>query len=334
MGNAQAGNPEAANDNTRRTSFTAADLQYKVFPPIKWIVPGYICEGTTIFAGRPKIGKSWLVLDAAIAVATGGTCLGGIKCEQGDVLYLALEDNERRLKSRLDRLMPYMFPRPRWPTALCLETEWPRADFGGLAKIEAWLDEHPNARLVIIDVLAMFRPLQNARQNAYEQDYAAIKSLQAITSKRNVGLVVVTHVRKAASESGDPFERVSGTMGQTGGADAALIIDRTSKGAVLYARGRDIEEIESAVMFDKLTCKWRVLGEAAEVRRSSERESILAILAEADEPLTPSKIAALANMPRGNVDRLLGKMFKEGEVEKTGRGLYSRLEPEAVAEAG
>lgn len=67
---------------------------------MRYVVPGYIAEGLTVLAGRPKLGKSWLALDLAIAVATGGAALGSTKVGQGDVLYLALEDNERRLCRR------------------------------------------------------------------------------------------------------------------------------------------------------------------------------------------------------------------------------------------
>jgi len=47
-----------------------------VFPPIRWIVPDVLPEGATILAGRPKLGKSWMALDMALAVARGAYCLG------------------------------------------------------------------------------------------------------------------------------------------------------------------------------------------------------------------------------------------------------------------
>ena len=106
----------------------------------------------------------------------------------------------------------------------------------------------------------------------------------------------------------------------TGGADAGLILDRNSQGTTLYVRGRDIDEKESAVTFDKLTCRWRVLGEASEVRRSDERKKILDFLKGASEPLGPRQIAAGIEMPVKNVDRLLSKLVTAGEVEKAGRG--------------
>ncbi len=38
--------------------FSAAELQGRVFPPIKWIVPDILPEGLTLLAGKPKLGKS------------------------------------------------------------------------------------------------------------------------------------------------------------------------------------------------------------------------------------------------------------------------------------
>src|SRR5690349_11065042 len=89
------------NGAAARIGFSAADLQAMRFPPIKYVVPGYIVEGLTLFAGKPKLGKIRLLLHAAIAVARGGYTLGDVHCIEGDVLYAALEDNRRRLQRRM-----------------------------------------------------------------------------------------------------------------------------------------------------------------------------------------------------------------------------------------
>jgi RecA-family ATPase len=91
-------------------------------------VKGYVVEGAAILAGRPKIGKSWLALDWSIAVARGGFCFGDIHCQEGDVLYLALEDNKRRLKFRLAKILGFTC---EWPEKFEYATEWPRANEGG-----------------------------------------------------------------------------------------------------------------------------------------------------------------------------------------------------------
>src|SRR5262249_25545453 len=70
-----------------------------------WHLVEHLTEGLTILAGRPKVGKSWMALDIALGLAGGYYILGAIKLEPADVLYAALEDNPRRLRSRIDRIL-------------------------------------------------------------------------------------------------------------------------------------------------------------------------------------------------------------------------------------
>jgi len=318
--------PEQKRSTSTKTAprlISARDLCAMEFDPIKYVVPGYIAEGLTLFAGKPKLGKSWFCMEIGLAVAEGGVCLGDVRCEQGDVLYLALEDNRRRLQSRIRKLWQLeAIVHAPVPDRLHLATEWPRANEGGVQAIRDWIAEHPEARLVIVDVLAMFKATAKGKdQTLYEADYLAIKELQSLAMETGVAIVVVHHTRKSGAEA-DPFEKVSGTLGLSGAADTTIILDRDQNGVTLYGRGRDIEEIETAVQFEKLTCRWRALGNAHEVRRTDERGAILTVLTDATEPMNPRDIAIEADMKRNNVDRLLGKMAKAGEIVKAGRGLY------------
>ncbi|MCX7309352.1 MAG: AAA family ATPase, partial [Afipia sp.] len=54
------------------------DIMARTFAPINWVVPGYISEGFLVLAGRQKLGKTWLAMDMALAVATGGAAMGSI----------------------------------------------------------------------------------------------------------------------------------------------------------------------------------------------------------------------------------------------------------------
>ena len=98
------------------------------------------------------------------------------------------------------------------------------------------------------------------------------------------------------------------------------MLDRSRGGISLYGRGRDIEEAETAIEFDRDACRWRVLGPASEVRRSSERAKIISVLMAATEPLKPGALAVEVGMPRSNVDQLVRKMVRDGEIERVGRG--------------
>ena len=309
---------------TDRRWISARDLDAMEFDPIRYVVPGYIAEGLTLLAGRPKLGKSWMAMDIALAVASGGVCLGDVQCDRGDVLYLALEDNRRRLQSRIRKLLTLdAMARNMVPDRLHLATEWPRANEGGTTAIREWIDAHPHARLVIVDVLAMFKSTAKGKdQTLYEADYLAIKGLQSLAMETGVAIVVIHHTRKSGAEV-DPFEKVSGTLGLSGAADTTIILDRDGNGATLYGRGRDIEEIETAVQFDKATCRWAALGKASEVRRTDERGSILAALEDAGEAMSPTEIADATGMPNQNVRQTLHRMAKAGEVVKAGRGRYA-----------
>ena len=90
--------------------FSAAELQTMTFQPLKFLLPGLVPEGASLLVSRPKLGKSWFVLDIAIAIAAGRFTLGQRKPVQGDVLYLALEDGPRRLQRRISKLLPSFFP--------------------------------------------------------------------------------------------------------------------------------------------------------------------------------------------------------------------------------
>jgi RecA-family ATPase len=189
-------------------------------------VKGYVVEGATILAGRPKVGKSWLALDWGLAVARSGFVFGDVHCKQGDVLYIALEDNERRLKSRIAKLLG---ADSEWPEKFEYATEWPRADEGGLDAIRTWIKSKETPRLVVIDVLEAFRLRARGKDGIYAADYAAVKALQMIASELHVAILIVHHLRKAGSD-GDAQDKISGTLGLTGAADSFLVLDGTKPG--------------------------------------------------------------------------------------------------------
>jgi predicted Rossmann fold nucleotide-binding protein DprA/Smf involved in DNA uptake len=111
---------------------------------------------------------------------------------------------------------------------------------------------------------------------------------------------------------------VSGTLGLTGAVDTIMIIDRTSNGAILAARGRDIEEINQAVVFNN--CAWRIIGNADVVQVSGERRQILDVMEEAkDEPLSAHQIAQAIGAKANSVAKMLRTMAKDGMVMKSSK---------------
>jgi RecA-family ATPase len=308
--------------------FDAIELERTEFPPIKSVVPGIFVEGLTLFCGKPKLGKSWLLLHAAHAIASGGFTLGDTHCIVGDVLYCSLEDNKRRLKSRMNKLFGL---RPR-SARLKFMTKMPRLAEGGLDVLRNWIKNAENPRMIAIDTLAMVRMPNRKDQSAYDADYAAVIGLRDLAHEHGIAVVVVHHVRKM--EADDAFDTISGTLGLTGCPDSLVILKRDTGGTQLLARGRDIEELEKALTFNKESCTWTIDGDADDIRRSSQQRTILNTLREAEEPQTPIQVAANTGMKRENVRFLLGKMCKDGSVQKLARGRYeAALKPEGDANA-
>jgi 5S rRNA maturation endonuclease (ribonuclease M5) len=235
--------PPVPKDGWRSHVFTAAELKAKTFEPIKYLVPMLIPEGLTMLAGKPKLGKSWMVLDIALAVAAGRYALGDFKLEEGDVLYAALEDNDRRLRARVERILTQTSK--TWPERLTLATQWRRLDAGGVADAKEWAASVKKSRLIIFDTLAGVRPDRSNKDTMYEGDYRALRELQAWAGESGICIVVLHHTRKMESE--DPVDSVSGTLGLTGCVDTIAVLARTGKGTTLYVRGRDVEEQEKAV---------------------------------------------------------------------------------------
>ncbi|WP_409188594.1 AAA family ATPase [Bradyrhizobium sp. RDM4] len=293
------------------------DLMAATFPPLKAIIPGYVYAGFVVLAGRMKLGKTWLAIDWAVAVATSGVAMGSIDCVGGDVLYIDLENGPRRIQSRIRAL----FPRDQnLPDMSRLEwvTEAPLLNDGFINRLDRWRISVKDPRLVVIDVLQRVKPPGSKVQNAYESDYSTWAPLQEWSTRHGVAVLGLHHTKKGAMD--DPLEALSGSNGLAACADTTIVLDHGPNGRTLYVRGRDVEERETAVLFN--AGSWTVLGEAADVRRSDERRAILSALTKTS-PLGPKEIAAATGMKDGNVRFLLGQMVAAGEIQKQGYGRYT-----------
>jgi hypothetical protein len=244
--------------------------------------------------------------------------LGTRQVEMGDVLYMAFEDNYRRLRKRLEKLLT-----GEAPERLHIVTEWPRMDEGGAEALERWLEAHPDTRLVV-DILKRVRPRTSPNRSVYEADYEALEAMQRLGAEFEVSILVVHHLRKLGAA--DPLDEISGSTGLSGGADGVLVLKR-GRGradAYLHVTGREIEEeAELALRWDADLASWTLVGDAEEYRISQERQDIVRVLTEAEEPMTPKEVAELLGKSVNAVKYLMWKMSKDGQLATAGKGLYS-----------
>ncbi len=290
----------------------AADLLGVDLPPLRWIVPGLIPEGTTILAAPPKVGKSCLVYQVAVEASIGGDLLGR-RVVPGSVLYLALEDGKRRGQDRLRAaLAGRTMPRGR------LEIRWDARDIGaGLEEdIADWLDAHADAALVAIDTLGKVRGASDGRRNAYEVDVAAMARLQDLFRDRSVALVIVHHARKESTD--DFLTSVSGTYGITGSADTIVVIrrKRNETFGTLHVTGRDVPDEQITARFDDLT--WTAAPGALSAA-SFERGEVYRVV-EARGPVFAKAIADELGMERTSVQHIVAGLVEQGAVARVKGG--------------
>ena len=218
------------------------DIMARTFDPIKWVVPGYISEGFLVLAGRQKLGKTWLAIDMALAVATGGAAIGSIMCEQGDVLYIDMENGPRRVQGRINTLFPDERNRPDL-SRLEWVTEAPQLDAGFGDELERWRASVPAPRLVVIDVLQRIKPPGSLARNAYENDYSTWAPLQHWATEHGIAVLGLHHTKKGGDHY--PLEALSGSNGLSACADTNRCSTATrtarrsmSEGATLKRRKR------------------------------------------------------------------------------------------------
>lgn len=300
-------------------SFSAAELGEMYFPPLDFVVDPIIAAGTaTMLPGRPKCNKTWLAEELALSVAEGGKACGEWNTKPGDVLYYALEDNQRRLKQRMEKLRPI----GEWPARLTFKLAAPALGDGFREDVQAWANSCDDPRLVIADTYSLILPPRN--RQSYLTDYADSAQFTKIASDLNVALLAIYHTRKCDAD--DALDAVSGTTGIAGGFDSILVLRRASEGGgfILEGRGRDIMPLEIGLDFDADAGKWRVLGDASTAFIGDERKAIIEALHKMGAA-GPKEIAERINGSYDSVRKILGKMVKQGQVMKSSYGSYTPL---------
>ncbi|PPK90846.1 AAA domain-containing protein [Kineococcus xinjiangensis] len=302
----------------------AADtLMATNFPEPKWAVPGVLCEGVSLLVGAPKVGKSWLSLDLGLGVACGGTALGTIAVQPGPVLYLALEDTPRRLQSRMAKLLHGQAA----PAGLQIATDWPPLPAGGDRAIATWLDAHPDARMVVLDVFAKMRGPSPQGMSAYDADYAAVGRAKRLADHYGIAVVLVHHVRKAGSD--DFLQEVSGTNGIAGAADATLVLRRPrgQNDGVLHVTGRDVEETEHALVFQPETGHWTMSDRPADEHGLHDTRAAILRHLRTHGPAKPvaihDAIGQATGQSREHVRRTCARMAESRQLHVDPGGVYS-----------
>jgi hypothetical protein len=248
--------------SVRRTRWSVAAIMETQPEPLRWVLPGVIPEGLTLLVGAPKVGKSWWNINLMAALGSGrpkDVFDWGQPIDPSPNLYLALEDPHRRVWSRMRQVTRGLHFPAHLAGDVWLDLE--QIEKGGKDEIEKWLDTHPTARVVLVDVLAKVRGgSDEASSGMYQADYQAVSILKEIADSYGIGVVVTHHDRKKTSE--DFLDMVSGTKGVTGAADTILYLtrERGSTAGLLRVESRDVEECQYKMEFVRETGRWHIVA--------------------------------------------------------------------------
>ena len=130
----------------------ADTLLYEPLEKPSFVVDGLIPTGLILFCGSQKIGKSWLMLKLCLCVSQG-IPLWDMSTQEGDVLYLCLEDTFCRIQDRLFRLTDEASNRLHFAVAS------DKLSDGLIVQLEDYLKEYPDSRLIVIAPCRKSAPL-------------------------------------------------------------------------------------------------------------------------------------------------------------------------------
>jgi len=196
--------------------------------PTDFVIEGLLrAGGTTILIGEPKLGKSQMSLDLALAVSRG-EAFAGLATKKGRVIYYALEDGEDIVRDRV---------KSRGLTGLnedlYIGTTPPVVEDS-----TALLEEHIDLfqpTMVIIDTLRAMSVSTGKSEN--EASFAdSIYRIAKVARERGVAAIIVHHTVKATT--GNPITDARGTSAIAGAVDVVAGLYRRDDVMKLAWRGR------------------------------------------------------------------------------------------------
>lgn len=266
---------EVMNNNSRYSpshldTKNVTQLMDEVFEPKTVIIEGLLYEGTYLYTGAPKIGKSFMMAEFGYHVSMG-VPLWNHNVKKAGVLYLALEDDYKRLQQRIATMYGV---EDNHDFHLAIKAE--NIEGGLLDQIKNFLAEHPETKLVIVDTLQKIRE-DTADNGNYKSDYEVVSKLKRISDENNICILVVHHTRKMGAE--DKFDMISGTNGLLGSADGAFIMTRAhdKDTAEINITGRDVPTQKLIVKFDQNKCIWELVKQESGIMKREPDPILIAV---------------------------------------------------------
>jgi 5S rRNA maturation endonuclease (ribonuclease M5) len=293
--------------------------------PEEWIVPGLVPRGClTFLGGAPKLGKTWLVLDIALAIALGAPVCAQWPTYQAKVFVIAEEDPRRRIQSRLWWLARGRGIDPRELEGLFLAAMagFRIDDPASVARLTAAIEAH-RPDVIFVDALAR---IHGADENDRTAMRAVTLPLQELCARHGVAIVMVHHFRKAAigDEQKRPGDLLRGTGDLHALARHVVGLTRPEQGGplVLSAEGNygsveptAIEITEGTDPAGRRTVVLRATGSASDAKSAGDEDRVLAVLRVS--PSTGAELAAaVTGIANGRIRAATKRLAQSGRISQ------------------
>jgi DNA-binding transcriptional ArsR family regulator len=305
--------PEPFVRSEQDTGCDLADLVQKEFEPFRFVCYPFICEGYTIYVGKPKIGKTTLMRQLIVA-ANGGGSFMGFDCNKTSCLFISLEESQRQFKKKILE-MNYSLEELR---GIRVEWKWPRGD-AAISELRLYLHANPDTKLIIIDSLSSIKGENDRNKVLFQNDYDFGQQLEQVCKDHpGLAIIAIHHTRKMESE--DPADLVSGSNGVTAACTTFCVLHKVPTGYAMHWEGRNWPEDHHSYEIARDSGRWRFIGvldEAMEklAPNATGQAAIITYMRERGT-VTQKSIARDLNIAQQTVSEGLRKLKELGIVYK------------------
>lgn len=296
--------------NSQATGFSLTCLRNLLEEPVtkeQWVIENVLIKGgISIFAGKPKAGKTTLVRGIAKCVATGTPFLGRHSIK-GKVLYFALEEKRDEVARHFRDL--------GLTGNDLIFVHVDRAPLNAVEELIKAISAH-QPELVIIDPL--FRFIRIKDSNDYVQVSNAFEPIVEIARKSGAHILFIHHHSKGEREGA---EGILGSSAIAGAADANFIMIRKGKVRTLRSEQRygiDLEETE--LIFDESRREYSLGQTKTQVEEHSIEKEIISLLETSTNPLREDEIMPKVEGNMAKKRKALRNLHKEEQIIRTGNG--------------
>jgi hypothetical protein len=313
--------------------YTLKELMETTLPDCRYLIPDLLPLGFNPLVARMKFGKTHLCYNMALAVVMGTPFLGRYPVEQGEVLFLDLEQAERQCRTKFKAVLEAQGLGDSWQgwghrLTIQPRGSWPRMDRGGLEMLEKFAQEHPALSLVVIDTWKLFAPpRRGGDQYNYDLDYLEVGQVKDVAEKYNLCVVPTHHLNKGWKSNESPFDAIWGSTGFAAAADNLYVLTPSpgEADAVLHGVGRYIDGFQIALEKDTDKKAWYYLGDAAAFELTQEQGAIIEAIKD-NEAMGPTEIAAVLGKGDAKgvnaIKQILYRMKTQGKVINKGGKYY------------